>query len=239
MTADFPALSVVIPALNEQASIANVVRAVLAQAQTLGVRAEALVVDGGSSDATRREAESGGARVVAQQAPGYGNALREGFAQARGEYVAVMDGDGSHDPAALAEMWRLRNNADLVVGSRLIGGGGMEVPWSRRWVSAAMNFFSMRGLGFPVADSSSGYRLYRASMLARVRTEARGFDVQQDLLMRMLAEGARTIEVPIQYVWRKQGVSKARVGLSALGYFRLAARMLGARLFGGRRGSGN
>jgi len=155
-------LSLVIPAINEEVAIGRVVRAMREQARRLGVSLEAVVVDGGSRDGTVREAETAGARVVVELG-GFAASVRKGFDVSRGEYILTMDGDGSHSPAAFPSMWERRSGAELVIGSRFVQGGGLDLPLYRRVLTLALNRVFRALLRLPVSDTSSGYRLYRAS----------------------------------------------------------------------------
>ena len=218
-----PGLSFVIPALNEAGAIGGVVRGARAQAERLGVSCEALVMDGGSEDATASEAEAAGARVVVEP-EGFAPALRRGIAEAAGEYIIVMDGDGSHPAERLPALWEKRTAADVVIGSRLVDAGAMELPLYRRVLTRLLNGFFRNFLGVPAADSSSGFRLYRASMVKGLVGQARGFEFQQEILLQVLRRGGRVAEVPIRYTWRETGASKARVLPLALGYLRTTLR---------------
>lgn len=215
-----PQVSFVIPAIDEAGSIGDVVGGALAEAARLGFTAEAFVMDGGSSDGTQAAAEAAGARVV-HEPGGFARALRRGIEEARGEFIVIMDGDGSHPLDRLAAIWARRDEADVVIGSRLVLDGGMDLPLYRRLLSRALNAFFQVFLRVPVADSSSGYRLYRASRVKGLVGRASGFEFQQEILMQVLRRGGRAVEVPIRYTWREAGASKARVLPLALGYLRM------------------
>src|SRR4051812_46076189 len=90
-------LSVVIPALNEERTIAHCVEKARRAIDALGAPGEVLVADNGSSDGTRAAAEKAGARVVPVDGKGYGRALRGGFSAARGKYLIMADADDSYD----------------------------------------------------------------------------------------------------------------------------------------------
>ncbi|MFH1724565.1 MAG: glycosyltransferase [Elusimicrobiota bacterium] len=218
-----PELSVVIPTVNEAASIGGVVRGVRAEAGRLGAACEVIVVDGGSSDGTCREARAAGARAM-EDCGGFAESLRRGIAAARGGFILVMDGDGSHPVETFSEMWRRRHEADVVVGSRLVPGGDLELPAHRRWLTRLLNGFFRLALRLPVADSSSGFRLYRAGALRGIEGSSAGFEFQQETLLEILRNGGSAVEVPIRYVWRAAGTSKARILALGFGYLRTAAR---------------
>lgn len=216
-------LSVVIPALDEEGAIASVVTGVLEEAGRLGLRCEVIVVDGGSKDDTVRKAESAGARVLPERGLSFGEAVRAGARAARAPRVLLMDGDGSHSPAALPAFWA-RREADLVIGSRLVEGGGASMPLLRRLLTRVLSRLSRALLRLPVADSSSGYRLYRAEILSGLRTRAAHFDFQQESLLQIVRGGGKVEEVPIYYRWRREGRSKARFLATGRGYLRTVLR---------------
>lgn len=212
-----PELSVVIPTLNEAASIGKLVRELRSTAHGLRAAHEVLVLDGGSADATCREAETAGARVLPDSG-GFAESLRRGIREAQGTFVLIIDGDGSHPVDRLTEMWSRRHEADIVVGSRLVTGGGMDLPGYRRWLTLLLNGMFRRLMRLPVADSSSGFRLYRAAALRGLADFSNGFEFQQETLLHVLDAGGTAVEVPIFYSWRIGGASKARILPLGLGY---------------------
>ena len=216
-------LSVVIPALEESGSIGQVVGGIREAADRLGLRHEVLVADGGSKDATAERAREAGAEVLVVRS-GFAESIRTGFRRSRGEYILVMDGDGSHPPQTFAEMWARRAEADVVVGSRLVEDGGMALPLHRRMLTKVLNGFFRRVLGIPVLDSSSGYRLYRAGSVAGLQGRSKHFEFQQETLLWVLRRGGTAIEVPIHYRWRESGRSKAKVLALGWGYVKTVLR---------------
>lgn len=218
-----PDLSLVIPVINEEKAIGGVLGAVRRQAERLGISMEAIVVDGASTDGTVRAAEAAGAKVVVELG-GYAASVRAGFSAASGEYILTMDGDGSHSAEEFPPMWERRSGAELVVGSRFVDGGGMDLPLYRRLLTMALNRTFRLLMGLPVSDTSSGFRLYRAAAVKGLGGESKTFDFQQETLISIHRSGGRVCEVPIRYVWRTAGESKARIPKLALGYLRLLWR---------------
>jgi dolichol-phosphate mannosyltransferase len=204
-------LSVVIPALDEGESIGPVLQGIARELKTIGVSFELILVDGGSQDLTCAVASNAGAKIHRQKAPGYGQALKEGFIEARGDYVMTLDADGSHSPAFLAGMWRERERADVVIASRYVTGGAAEMPLARLVLSRILNLLFRRGLSMPVADLSSGYRLYSRRLLAEIPLEATGFDLLPEILIRANGAGFRIAEVPFAYQPRRAGRSHVRL----------------------------
>jgi dolichol-phosphate mannosyltransferase len=215
-------LTVVIPVLNERENVAALLPRLDVVLEQLECASEVLVVDGGSSDGTAELARSLGARVLLQKTPGYGGALREGFAAAGGEYIITLDADLSHDPDFIAKLWRARSRADIVIASRYVKAGVAYMPLHRKLLSRVLNRFFAIGLGLPVRDLSSGFRLYRASLLAELDARGRNFDVLEEILVKAYAAGWHVVEIPFTYYPRDHGSSHARIfrfGLALLGAF--------------------
>src|SRR2546425_3765348 len=114
---DHPDMAVVIPAWNERENIELLLPALKEMIGDLGLKAEIVVVDGGSHDGTREAAERRGARPVLQQERGYGGALLAGFAATTAPYIVTMDADLSHRPGFLEGFLRRRNQAAAFIAS--------------------------------------------------------------------------------------------------------------------------
>src|SRR5882757_480583 len=149
-------LSVIVPALNEAGNLTGLLPVLHDVASRLTKDYELIVVDGGSQDGTADVAAKQGARVVRQTEPGYGGALKAGFATAQGDYVATMDADFSHRPEFLRRLWNVRDRAEVIIASRYVEGGRADMPWSRYLLSRILNGFFSRGLSLPYRDLSSG-----------------------------------------------------------------------------------
>lgn len=222
---DAPELSIVLPALDESDGLKVLLPRLKAVFQTLGVRGEILVVDGGSKDDTVAVARAHGAVAMRQKARGFGSALREGIAAARAPWVAVLDADGSHAPEDLLRFWARRGDAELIVGSRYCRGGSADMDLTRQILSRSLNTVCRRVLELPVRESSSGFRLYNRAAAVAVDSHATDFSVQQDLMVGILANGGRVIELPIHYAPRVGGVSKANAWKLLPAYIRLLLRL--------------
>jgi len=199
----------------------NIVR-VLTRIHTVMPGATVLVVDDGSPDGTADLAEAAGAEtggVEVLRRPGktgLGSAYRHGFrwGLARGfEAMVEMDADLSHDPAQLPLLLgALEDGADLVVGSRYVPGGSIpDWSWRRRALSRWGNRYAAALLGLNIADATSGFRAYRAVVLADldsvwVRADGYGFQIEMAYLI--ARRGYRIVEVPITFTDRTAGESK-------------------------------
>src|SRR3984893_1786684 len=171
-------LTVLVHTAAEAGHLDHLLSALRRELSSLGIDHELVVMDGGSP---------------------YGRALRRGLEQAAGEYVLTLDADGSHDPSFLEAIWTARTEAEVVIASRYVEGGSADMPGTRRALSRLLNRGLRRGLSLPHSDLSSGYRLYRRAAVAALPLQANGFDILQEILIRMVAEGYRVREVPFRY----------------------------------------
>jgi len=199
-------LSVVIPAYNEETSIAqvvdrvNAVRPALAEA---GLSMELIVVDDGSRDDTARIVnENPTAQLVRHPVNrGYGAALKTGFAQASGEWLAFLDADGTYPPEALPDLYMVAvsHGADLVVGSRMGNGAGGGMPATRKLGNALFARLVSLIANTTVSDCASGMRIIRRSVLPQLYPLPDGLNFTPVMSTRALHEGIRILEVPIDY----------------------------------------
>jgi glycosyltransferase involved in cell wall biosynthesis len=214
-------VEIVLPCLDE----ADALPAVLAE---LPAGCPVLVVDNGSSDGTAAVAAAHGARVVSEPRRGYGAAVHAGLLAAREELVAVLDGDGSLDPAVLAPMAELvrAGRADLALGRRVPCAGAW--PWHARAGNAVIAAL-LRRRGVPVHDIAP-IRVGRRQALLDLGVTDRAFGYPLELLLRAGAAGWRLHEVEVAYRPRAGGRSK--VSGSVRGTVR-AARDMGRLLAAG------
>jgi dolichol-phosphate mannosyltransferase len=206
-----PELAIVIPAWNERENLDLLLPAIREMVNSLDLTAEIVVVDGGSHDGTCQTVERRGARVVPQQERGYGGALLAGFAATTAPHIVTMDADLSHRPVFLEEFWKRRDDAEVVIASRYVAGGQTDMGWFRRLLSHLLNRIYGRVLSLPVRDLSSGFRMYRRDVMAGLNLQARDFDMLEEILIRIHAEGWRIQEVPFHYMTRGSGRSHARL----------------------------
>jgi glycosyltransferase involved in cell wall biosynthesis len=217
---------VVLPTYDEAADIAEVLRRVRAAAPA----ADILVVDDASPDGTADVAKAAGADVggveviVRPGKGGLGSAYRTGFRHAleRGyDAVVEMDSDLSHDPASLpALLDALAAGADLAVGSRYVAGGSVPHQWpaNRRALSRWGNRYAAAVLHLPLADATSGFRAYRADVLADLDLDgirADGYAFQVEMAYLFARAGRVIVEVPIVFAERRHGRSKMSLNVVA------------------------
>ena len=194
------AVTVVLPCLNEAESLPAVLDAI-------PVGYHVVVVDNNSTDATAAVAGRHGAEVVTETQPGYGSAVHAGVVAARTPLVAVLDGDGSLDPADLPRLVaELERGADMVIGRRR-PVPGLRWPWHARLGTAAVCWRLRTRHKLGVHDIAPMRVVRRDALLGLGVTDRRsGYPLE--LLVRAAAAGWRVVEVDVDYGPRLGGVSK-------------------------------
>ena len=215
------ALSVIIPSKNEGPNLAQLLPELRDSLEELGAAYEILVVDADSGDGTREAVEAVGGRYFAESTPGYGVAIMRGIREARGEFLVTMDADLSHPARFIHDLFAAREQADIIIASRYVPGGGAEQPPFRLFLSRVLNNFFRIGLSMEVRDLSSGFRLYRRSVFRKIAPQFTNFVVLVEILLLAMKDGRSIAEIPFQYAPRGEGQSNARVIQFGLDYLRL------------------
>ena len=211
-------MTVCLPTYNERENLERMLRALR---EVLPADGRVLVIDDGSPDGTGDLADR-----LAQEIPnvsvlhrerkeGLGPAYIAGFGRALAdgaELVIEMDCDFSHDPADVPRLIAAAGDADLVLGSRYVEGGGVR-NWSptRRFISAGGSWYARAVLGVHVRDLTGGFKCFRRAVLESIpldRVDAKGYAFQIETTYRAVRAGFRVAEVPIVFVDRTEGHSK-------------------------------
>jgi dolichol-phosphate mannosyltransferase len=242
---------VVIPTYNEAENIDAILRGTAAELDRVAPgQYRVLVVDDSSPDGTGRLAEAvaeelDSVEVLHRSAKtGLGHAYLAGFAEALAggaELVVEMDADFSHDPAYLGDLLEAAKDADLVLGSRYVNGGGIE-NWGfvRRLISRGGGLYARWILRVDVHDLTGGFKCIRREVLEAIDLEsvrAEGYVFQIEVTYRTLLAGFRVKEVPIVFRDRSSGSSKmsARIAIEAMWLVPRLRRNTPAALMNARR----
>lgn len=202
-----PRVYAVIPALNEEASIGQVVRGL-----PRDLLAQVIVVDNGSTDDTAQVAWEAGAVVVTEPERGYGAACAAGVALARrcgAEVIVLLDGDASDVPTDLPALLApiLAGEADLVMGSRARGAIERGALTLQQRFGNRLAARILRRYGLRITDLGP-FRAVRADALAALRMQERTYGWSTEMLVKAARAGLRVREVPVSYRRRAGGRSK-------------------------------
>jgi glycosyltransferase involved in cell wall biosynthesis len=192
-------LSVVMPCLNESATVGSCVRKALGAMRQHGIRGEVVVADNGSADSSRQLAEEAGARVIPVETRGYGSALRAGIAAARGRFVLMGDADDSYDFTHLDRfVEKLREGYDLVMGNRFQGGilPGAMPPLHRYLGTPVLTAITRLFFRSPVGDINCGLRGFRKEAIEGLGLRTLGMEYAGEMIVKASTFGLRITEIP-------------------------------------------
>lgn len=211
-----PGVSVVIPCLNEEASIGQAIAAALAGIAALGVDGEVIVVDNGSTDRSAEIARRDGARVLSEPHRGYGSALRKGFANARYAVVVMGDGDLTYDFTRLGDLVRpiLAGEAQFVIGNRMGNILPGAMPPLHRYLGNPILSGLLRLMFHDrrVRDAHCGLRAIRRDTYRQLRCVTTGMEFASEMVVQAIRSGVVIAQRDIVY--------HPRVGDSKLQSFR-------------------
>ncbi len=207
-------LSIVVAAYREGESLALLLPRLTRAARELVPDFEVLVVDTlEPMDDTAAVCAANQVRLIRRQPTNdYGDAIRTGIAASRGEFVLIMDADGSHNPEFIRELWQHRHHAEVVIASRYTVGGRTDNPRLLVGMSCLLNQLFRFVARFPVLDVSNSFRLYRGEPLRKLELTFRHFDILEEILAKLLwrqPDPAQVLEIPYHFERRLAGESEA------------------------------
>ena len=204
-------VSIVIPTKDEAEAVAEVIEAVRPYAD------EIMVVDGHSTDDTRRIARDRGARVILDGGKGKGDGLRCAAAQVGGDIMVFVDADGSSDTRDIPKLIEpIKNNqADLVIGSRSRGGSDELHGDLEKLLRVLGSDIILVGTNWRfksrLTDTQCGFRAIRTSVFRDLGLRENITTIEQEMTMRCLKKGYRVGEIPSHEFARKYGISRIRL----------------------------
>ena len=197
-----PTISVVIPTLNEEEGIATCIESIRGALVSLNCYGEVIVADS-STDRTPVIAQNHGATVIEPTDGGYGNAYKSGFAQARGEYIAMGDGDTTYDFEELPKLLSALedSDADMAMGSRLEGEikSGAMPPLHQYVGNPLLTQFLNVFYDTSISDAHSGMRVFTAEAYERMELRSGGMEFASEMVMEAGARDLDIVERPITY----------------------------------------
>jgi len=204
---------VIMPALNEEETIGEVIRE--CREALSGKNNEILVVDGRSSDDTVKRSRQEGAYVIVQKGTGYGDALVCGFGYAlrilKPDIVIMMDADGTYPPQSINDLLKpiFNDEADLVIGNRFAVLDKKTMPLVNRIGNRFLSGLSKLLFKMPLLDTQSGFRAFRAEILSNMVFKNPGMPLASEMIVEAKNANYRISQIPVTYRSRR-GKSKLR-----------------------------
>ena len=226
-------LTVVLPAYLEEENLRLLLPRLRATLDALALPWEVIVVDtmlpmDKTVDVCRANRCDYAPRVGGNN---FGDAVRTGIKQSRGRWVLFMDADGSHPPEFIADLWRGREEATVVIASRYTAGGTTENSMALIWMSRLLNVTYSLILGLRCRDVSNSFKLYPGSALRRLTLICDHFDIVEEILYKLVKGKDRLSikEIPFAFKKRMFGETKRNLMLFVLSYLFTIVRLRSMR----------
>lgn len=201
---------VIIPTKNEEHTIGGILDEIKIYTKNI------LVVDGHSTDKTVSVVEKKNVKYVLDNQKGKGDALRVGVAHTTGDIIVFVDGDGSHDISDIPHLIKpiAEGKADLVVGSRILGGSDeLHGTFNKFIRNTGTNFLAVlvnKKWKTELSDIENGFRAIKRKTFNQIDLTSRGFTVEQEMVIKCLKNGFMVFEIASHEYARKTGQSKLK-----------------------------
>ena len=218
------AVSIVIPAYNEEETIGSVIDQIISVMDKAGVTNEIIVVDDGSTDETVQVIQERAVQLVRHPFnKGYGAALKTGMRRAKYDTIAIVDADGTYPAEDLPKLVSGIGEWDMVVGARV--GEDAEVPLLRKLVKWFLTQLANYLVGTPIPDLNSGLRAFKKDIAMRFyHILPSGFSFTVTITLALLSNDYLVQYIPIRYYKKRRGKSKIKPIRDTLGFLQLIIR---------------
>ncbi|HVT05245.1 MAG TPA: glycosyltransferase family 2 protein [Thermoanaerobaculia bacterium] len=213
-------LSVVVPAHNEESSLAPTVTQLVETLNREKIAHEIVIVNDGSTDGTTAVCERLSkifptVRFVENSPPnGFGLAVRRGLSEFKGDAVAIIMADSSDEPADLVVGYRkLQEGFDCVFGTRFkMGGRVVDYPWHKLIINRLANWFISMIFTLPYNDTTNAFKLYRRTVIDGIQPLlSHHFNLTVEMPLKAIVRGFSYAVIPMRWYNRKSGLSKLRI----------------------------
>lgn len=228
------AISAVILAYKEAENLKILLPQIREKLDLIGEEYEIVIIDTEKPlDNTEEVCKEWKARYVNQRYPYFAGAFRTGIEEAKFDKFLIMDGDGSHNPRYIPDIYaKFKEGADVAIGSRYIEGGVTNDAKSSIVMSKILNFVFRLITGIKAKDISTDFRIYDTKQLKKVTLSCHNFDVVEEVLMKLKLNNRNLVikETPIVFDKRVYGESKRRLVPFIMGYIKTMFRLIGMRV---------
>ncbi|MBI4059659.1 glycosyltransferase family 2 protein [Candidatus Giovannonibacteria bacterium] len=233
-------LSVVLPCFNEETNVPRIGPELLPVLDKITPDFEVIVVDDGSTDRTAQlvdKMQNPKVRLIEHGVnKGLAQGVRTGLAAATGEYIIFLDSDFTFHPNLIPKLFEaLEKNpgADFVVGSPNLAKYDENIPAWRIFIAKAATLVYSLLLGKPTTSINPIFRLYKTRQLKELALEAGGFEINAEILFKLVFRGRKFVEIPAELTQRQYGVSKMNYPREIRRHFFLILKILKWKFIGG------
>jgi glycosyltransferase involved in cell wall biosynthesis len=218
------AVSIVIPAYNEEEAIGSVIDQITSVMEKADIIREIIVVDDGSTDRTAQIVQERAVQLVRHPFNrGYGAALKTGMRKAKHDAIAIIDADGTYPVEDLPKLMSGIGEWDMVVGARV--GGEAKIPPLRKLAKWFLTQLANYLVGTPIPDLNSGLRVFKKDIAMRFyHVLPSGFSFTATITLALLSNDYLVQYLPIRYYKKRRGKSKIRPIRDTLGFLQLIIR---------------
>jgi len=215
-------LSIIIPAYHEEENLRIILPRLMLVLNELGMKHEVRVIDTMEPlDNTKAVCFSNAAIYINREnGNNYGDAIKTGIKYALGEFIIMMDADGSHSPEFVAELYAHKDNNDVVIASRYIKGGFTDNSTVLILMSRVLNVVYSLVLSLNCKDVSNSFKLYRGALLKQLNLNSKNFDIVEEILFKLkrIKPNLKMKEIPFCFKKRTMGYTKRNLFLFILSY---------------------
>ena len=221
-------LILILPAFNEAQVIAKVLQKIKIAVKKLPIKTEILVVNDGSADNTLKIVEKSKVKVITHIINrGLGASLGTGMEYAKrktADFAITMDSDGQHNPGDIIKVLTplMKNQADVVIGSRLLGNK-QDMPFLRRLNNKAFNLLTLGLFGITTTDSLSGFRGFSKKAIQKIKLKTERMEVSNEFFTEIKRNQLKFTEVPIKVIYTDYSMQK---GVKPSNIFAIIFRLL-------------
>ncbi len=208
-------VSIVIPCLNEEKTIRNLIKDTKKILEKEGLSYEIIVVNNNSTDNSEKEAKKAGAKVIFEEKRGYGNALLRGLRDAKGKYIIMMDADGQHDPRDIPKFLEqmINKGYEFVNGSRFKDKtSSKKMSFLHRYIgNPILTFLFNLFFKTKFSDVHCGFKAISRNALKKINLNSGGMEFASEIMAKVSKEKIKIKEIPVRYNPRhKDSESKLR-----------------------------